>query len=82
MKTSITTVSLVLAAAFPGSLLAEFAGVSLPAALSPATTFGVAVAVLTLLTAFADYARNTATAVALTPTSVAKLAKEERRLAA
>ena len=56
MKTSLTSVSLVLAAGFPGSLLAELAGLPLPTALDAGHTFGVFVAVLTLLTACADYA--------------------------
>ncbi|MCX6951994.1 MAG: hypothetical protein NTV51_07490 [Verrucomicrobia bacterium] len=92
MKTSFTAFSLILAAGFPGSLLAEFAGVSLPAALEPGTTFGVAVAVLTLLTAFSDYTRHPSALVAgaagatrdsaLASATRTDAATEERRLAA
>jgi len=89
MKTSFTALSFILAAGFPASLIAEFAGVSLPTILEPGTTFGIAVAALTLLTAFFDYGRHPSLLAdvarrtsALAPTTLSGTASEERRLAA
>lgn len=86
MKTSLASLSLVLAAGFPGSLLAEIVGLPLPAALDAGHTLGVFVAVLTVLTAFSDYTRRPVRALTSTPpaalTPTASGATEERRLAA
>ena len=95
MKKSLTTLSLVIAAGFPCSILAEFAGLPWPASLNASNTFGVFVAVLTLLTVFSDYSRNSAMPFARAFNSSLKapaspraamavpaFATEERRLAA
>lgn len=83
MKATSTSLSILLTAGFPASLLAEFLGFPPPTALSPATTFGVAVTVFTLLTVFAEYGRTSAHPRArMGAKSSAILGTEERRLAA
>lgn len=88
MKT-FTAVSLLFAAALPGSLVATALGLPLPTVLDPGTAFGLFVAAFTLLTVFGDYARISAKPLALAPdatsagqASATTLATEERRLAA
>ncbi len=85
MKTSLTTLSLVLAAGLPVAVLATFAGIPVPASLT-AGAFGVFCATLTLATVVGDYARRPGLPLGLgaLPGSLAARgpATEERRLAA
>ena len=69
MKTSLTVLSLVFAAAVPSSFAAEFAGVQLPAALEPSTAFGAFFVTAMALIAFADYGRSARARLAKTGTS-------------
>lgn len=78
MKTSFTSLSLLLAAGFPVSLLAEIVGLPVPDAID-AGAFGLFVTVLSVLTFVSDYARPPR---ALTTATASPLATEERRLAA
>jgi len=55
MKTSLTAVSLLLAAGIPGTIIAEFIGLRLPTALDPGCVFSAFVVAATLFTAFGDY---------------------------
>lgn len=92
MKTSfLSTLALSLAASFPASLVASFAGLHLPTLLDTTHTFGAFVTVLTLHTVCADYARRPATWLTLAsrpirigsgPSTLAAAGTEERRLAA
>jgi hypothetical protein len=58
MHSLLKKLSLVLAAGIPGTLLAQFAGASLPAPISPGNLFVAFVFILTLLTVVADYTRR------------------------
>lgn len=92
MKTTfLSTLALSLAASFPASLIASFAGLDLPALLDATHTFGVFVAILTLHTVCSDYAPRRATWLTLvsrpihaasTSSTLAATGTEERRLAA
>lgn len=63
MKTTLSVLSLTLAATLLASLAANFADVTLPALLDTPTTFLAFVATLTCATLHGDYARRTATRV-------------------
>jgi len=92
MKTNVlSTLALSLAASFPASLAASFAGLDLPTLLDATHTFGVFVTILTLHTVCSDYAPRPATWLTLaarpihpaSPSSTrATAGTEERRLAA
>lgn len=91
MKTTfLSTLALSLAASFPASLVASFAGLDLPTLLDATHTFGVFVTILTLHTVCSDYAPRSATwltaaAQPIRPASMpttSAVGTEERRLAA
>lgn len=81
MKTSFTSLSLLLAASFPGSILAEIAGIPVPDAVD-AAAFGLFMAILPILTLVAEYSRRSTQTLALTTAPASSRATEERRLAA
>ncbi len=91
MKTTfLSTLALSLAASFPASLAASFAGLDLPTVLDVTHTFGVFVTILTLHTVCSDYAPRSARWLTLagqpidpaSPPSTRAAGTEERRLAA
>lgn len=92
MKTTfLSTLALSLAASFPASLVASFAGLDLPTLLDATHPFGVFVTILLLHTVCSDYAPRPAAWLTLAarpipagspPSALAAAGTEERRLAA
>jgi hypothetical protein len=82
MKTSFTSLALVLAIALPAAVTAAIFGADLPRSFGLDETLGLFVAALTALTLAADYAPRPASLGAARSLAPHAVATEERRLAA
>jgi hypothetical protein len=63
MKTSLKSLSLLLAVCFPGAMFAHFVGAAIPVTLDAGHVFAAFVTSVTLLIAFSDYSRGRGTPV-------------------